>query len=303
LKSWRDQAAAVLPGHRVQTVETVSDLDRPAEIYLLSRETAKLSHGLRGLERRTRGSSNAGKLWGAMSLLPSYLDRATDDLTPFVLKYPEEVGGAVVAEGKLFSASELTPKERWLLARVRGYLDEGRNVLIFLLHTGKSGLPKRYLRLFKEHLGELPVFLDVNKVKAAQREDWLNVQVIEPGRRILITNPKAVQTGLNSLVAFSRAIWVEGVDYDARVVRQANSRVHRIGQKLDVTIEVPYYAGTMQKLAVDLVARKITASVQVDGLSIEGALESAGAGTGADEANQVALGIGQAIYEAWLGAS
>jgi hypothetical protein len=59
----------------------------------------------------------------------------------------------------------------------------------------------------------------------------------------------------------------------------------------------------MQKLAVDLVARKITASVQVDGLSIEGALESAGAGTGADEANQVALGIGQAIYEAWLGAS
>ena len=65
-------------------------------------------------------SSNAGKLWGAMSLLPSYLDRATDDLTPFVLQYPEEVGGAVVAEGKLFPASELTPKERWLLARVRG---------------------------------------------------------------------------------------------------------------------------------------------------------------------------------------
>jgi hypothetical protein len=84
------------------------------------------------------------------------------------------------------------------------------------------------------------------------------------------------------------------------VVRQANGRVHRIGQKLDVTIEVPYYAGTMQKLAVDLVARKITASVQVDGLSIEGALESAGAATDSAEANQVALGIGQAIYDTWL---
>jgi hypothetical protein len=54
LKSWRDQAAAVLPGHRVQTVETVSDLELPAEIYLLSRETAKLSHGLRRLEPRSR---------------------------------------------------------------------------------------------------------------------------------------------------------------------------------------------------------------------------------------------------------
>jgi len=31
------------------------------------------------------------------------------------------------------------------MARVRGYLEEGRNVLIFLLHTGKSGLPNRYL--------------------------------------------------------------------------------------------------------------------------------------------------------------
>jgi hypothetical protein len=181
----------------------------------------------------------------------------------------------------------------------RGYLDEGRNVLIFLLNTGKSGLPNRYLRLFKEQLGERPVFLDVNKVKAAQREDWLNSHVIEPRRRILITNPKAVQTGLNNLVAFSRAIWVQGVDYDARVVRQANGRIHRIGQTLDVTIEVPYYAGTVQKLALDLVARKISASVQVDGLSIEGALESAGASEASgDEANRAALGIGQAIYEA-----
>ena len=110
------------------------------------------------------------------------------------------------------------------------------------------------------------------------------------------------QTGLNNLVAFSRAIWVQGLDYDARVVRQANGRIHRIGQTLDVTIEVPYYEDTVQKVALDLVARKITASVQVDGLSIEGALERAGADGTDDEASQAALGIGQAIYEAWVGA-
>jgi len=108
-----------------------------------------------------------------------------------------------------------------------------------------------------------------------------------------------VQTGLNNLVAFSRAIWVQGPDYDARVVRQANGRVHRIGQTLEVTIEMPFYQGTVQKVALDLVARKITASVQVDGLSLEGALESAGAGGSDDEANQAALGIGRAIYETW----
>jgi hypothetical protein len=249
--------------------------------------------------RKDRYSDLAGKLWGALSELPSYLDRCTRDLGEFVLSYPKEVGGGVVATGKMFPSAWVTPKERWILHRVRACLREGRNILIFLRHTGESGLPARYLRLFLEHLGQRAVFLDVRKVKAAQREKWLNENVIEPGRRILIANPKAVQTGLNNLVAFSRAIWVEGIDYDARVVRQANGRVHRIGQELDVTIEVPYYTGTVQRTALDLVARKVTASVQVDGLSIEGALESAGAGDGDDEANQAAMGIGQAIYEAW----
>jgi hypothetical protein len=244
----------------------------------------------------------AGKLWGAMSTVPTYLDRATDDLPPFLLQYPDPVGGGIVAEGKLFPATWLTPKERWVMARVKTWLEEGRNVLIFLLNTGKSGLPQRYLRLFKEQLEERAVFLDVKKVKAADREDWLDRHVIAPGRRILITNPKAVQTGLNNLVAFSRALWVQGVDYDARVVRQANGRLHRIGQTLDVLIEVPYYPNTVQKTALDLVARKISASEQVDGLSIEGALESAGAGEDQDDSSQAALGIGQAIYETWRAA-
>ena len=82
-------------------------------------------------------------------------------------------------------------------------------------------------------------------------------------------------------------------------MRQANGRIHRIGQTLDVTIEVPYYVGTPQKTAVDLVARKVSSSELVDGLSIAGALESAGAGDGEDEVNQAVLGMGRAIYEAW----
>ncbi len=122
---------------------------------------------------------------------------------------------------------------------------------------------------------------------------------LAPGGRILLANPKAVQTGLNNLVHFSHAIWAEGLDYDARVVRQANGRFHRIGQTRDVTIEIPYYTGTVQKTALDLVARKVSSSEQVDGLSIEGALESAGAGEGDNGANQAALSIGHAIYEAW----
>ena len=50
---------------------------------------------------------------------------------------------------------------------------------------------------------------------------------------------------------------------------------------------------------VRLAARKISASVEVDRLSIEGALESAGAGSD-DESVRAAMSMGQAIYAGWM---
>ena len=45
--------------------------------------------------------------------------------------------------------------------------------------------------------------------------------------------------------------------------------------------------------------RKIGASLEFDALSIEGALESAGAG-GDDDSVRAAMSMGQAIYAGWL---
>ena len=122
--------------------------------------------------------------------------------------------------------------------------------------------------------------------------------------QLLLVHPKAVQTGLNNLTAFHTAIWFEGPDYDARVTRQANGRPHRIGQTEPVRLIYPYYADTLQKAALDLVARKITASLQVDGLSLAGALEAAGALSEEDRLHATAaLAIGQALYRAATGAA
>lgn len=58
---------------------------------------------------------------------------------------------------------------------------------------------------------------------------------------------------------------------------------------------MPFYAGTGQEIAVDLVAGKVSASLQFDGLDIQGALEAAGAGEDTNLA--AALSIGEAVYE------
>ena len=50
LDSWRDEAAAVVPEARVQVIRSIRDLDIEADLYVLSRETAKLGHRLRGME-------------------------------------------------------------------------------------------------------------------------------------------------------------------------------------------------------------------------------------------------------------
>jgi hypothetical protein len=72
-----------------------------------------------------------------------------------------------------------------------------------------------------------------------------------------------------------------------------------------VEIYAPIYAGTVQEVALDLLARKVTVSTQMDGLDIESGLEAAGAGA-ADAVGltqAAALGIGAAIYDILAGAA
>ena len=245
----------------------------------------------------------AGKLWGAMGELPSYLDRCTDDQGAFELRYPEDVGGMLVAEGALFPASFRTPKERWLADLVRRECGAGRRVAVFLRHTGTPHLAARLSRILAEDVdlgGRRPkvVWLDAKKVPTEKREEWINTKVLAPPSPadVLLVNPNAVRTGLNNLVAFSVAAWYE-VDYNAQTYRQANGRFHRPGQKREVDVFYPFYAETSQEDAVDLVARKVTASLQVDGLDVQGALEAAGAGEeGPGAGLELAMQMGQAIH-------
>ncbi|MCB1034164.1 MAG: DEAD/DEAH box helicase, partial [Acidobacteria bacterium] len=236
-----------------------------------------------------------GRLLGALAELSSYLDRATDDQPPFEVRYPEALGAALVEAGRSFPADWHSPKERWLLEALRARLAAGENVLVFLRHTGTAFLPQRLLRLIRAEATEDVAFLDASKVPTARRQEWIERHVNRPAARVLLVNPNAVRTGLNNLTRFSCGIWYQ-LDWSAQTFRQANGRLHRIGQTRPVTILVPFYAGTAQELAVDLVARKVSASLQVDGLDLQGSLEAAGAGEAEREAGLAALSIGAAVY-------
>ena len=271
----------------------------------------RLTERLLAAIKADRGTDRAGRLWGAMSELPSYLDLAAADTgnvtlegggRGYEIRYPTALEGELIAEADPLPAAYRTPKERWLLATVKRELAEGRNVLLFVRHSGKEGrLPQRLARLLAEDAGIQAAILDAEKVGAAKRQDWINQEVIGRGRRVLIANPQAVKTGLNNLVFYATGIFFE-LDHSAICYRQAVGRLHRIGQTKAVRIFYPVFDGTAQTTARDLLGQKIKASLQTDGLDIESALEAVGAG---DESSRIgaraALSLGQEIYQRLAG--
>ena len=59
--------------------------------------------------------------------------------------------------------------------------------------------------------------------------------------------------------------------------------------------------GTAQQVTFELIAKKTTASLQVDGLDLQAALEAAGASDEETAALSTALSLGQAVYRALSG--
>lgn len=220
----------------------------------------------------------AGKLWGQLAELPSYVDRATADVGnstsgEYTIRYPESVGGMVVESMPPLPATTLLPKEEWLLDRVESELAEGRNVMVFSWHVA---LLPRLARLLSERIGEPVPILYADKVATGKRQDWIDREVVRKKRRILVTNPVAIQTGLNNLVHFATEIWCENPACNPVTFRQAGGRVDRIGQTKETRIHFPIYTDTMQEQLYDLLMQKVAVSISTDGLDPESALQAAG---------------------------
>lgn len=240
----------------------------------------------------------AGKLFGQLSELPSYLDRATDDIFPggrgFEIRYPESVdGGAVIAAATPMAAEHRTEKEAWMLETLRAELAESRNVMVFAWHV--DVLP-RLQRIIKEDLGEDAPILLADKVATGKRQAWIDSKIVKPKRRIMLANPVCIQTGLNNLVWFSSELWIENPACNPTIFRQAIGRVDRIGQKATETrIHMPVYVGTLQEQLYGLLLRKVAVAVSADGLDPESALQAAGAGE--DDGFLSGLSIGKQLWE------
>ncbi len=212
---------------------------------------------------------------GSRRLLGAYLNT--------LLCYPDRpfhnepvvdpANGNVIAEPASLPLDRIYPKENQLLNIIQGEISQGRKCFVYCTFTNTKDVTGR----LREILRSQGVCAEIlrSSVKPEHREEWLQ-QKVKEDVQVVIGNPMLVQTGLD-LLDFPTIIFYQ-TGYSVFTLRQASRRSWRIGQDKPVRIHYLHYAGTMQERAIELVGKKLSASLAIEGKLTDDGLASMCAG-------------------------
>ncbi|MBZ0173460.1 MAG: hypothetical protein K8E66_13840, partial [Phycisphaerales bacterium] len=204
-----DEALPDLAEHRVALA-----LETPQDRTLLDNYNALVKMTLERIHDDMESEGRRGALWGAFTQLVFAPELFAEDCGPYQVKYPPRLEEAIVAEAPALPADYHTPKERWLLETVTSELAAHRPCIVFVQCSGHGLFLDRLTRLLDSVAPDGVVFLDATRVDAKRRKQWIDRHVVAAQKKVLIVQPKAIQTGLNNLVRFKTAIWYQIPDYN-----------------------------------------------------------------------------------------
>ncbi|TAJ20332.1 MAG: hypothetical protein EPO65_04055 [Dehalococcoidia bacterium] len=211
---------------------------------------------------------------GSRRLLAAYLQAllAYPDACTLGETVVDAESGEVIASAPALPADRLYPKEQALVEFALDERRQGRRVLVYITHTQSRDITPRLQRVLRD-AGLRVATLKADTVPPERREDWVN-QRLRQGIDVLIVHPRIVQTGLD--LWFESIVWFE-VEYSVYTMRQASRRSWRIGQRHPVRVVYFAYRAALQAQALLLVARKLQASLIVEGEIGDGGLAAHGA--------------------------
>ena len=181
------------------------------------------------------------------------------------------------------------PKERAILDYVQHEAQAGRRVLIYTENTGYYDIMPRLKTLLETKVqGRFGAPLKVailrsNTIQTIDREAWLEKQV-EAGCDVLICNPKLVKVGLD-LLPFPTILYAS-IPKSTSDLRQSSRRSLRPGQTKPVRVVFFVYP-TMEARLLRLMAKKMKASLMVEGKLPGEGLVSFGEEEGEDEGDMM----------------
>jgi len=166
----------------------------------------------------------------------------------------------VIARPAALPENRIYGKEHHLLKIVHQELAQGRRCFVYCVYTNTRDITAR----LKDILTRNGIRAEIlrSHVKPELREEWLREKV-QQDIQVIIGNPILVQTGLD-LLDFPTIIFYQ-TGYSIFTLRQASRRSWRIGQDKPVRIHYLHYRGTMQERALELVGKKLSASLAIEG--------------------------------------
>jgi len=167
----------------------------------------------------------------------------------------------VVASAPALSADIIYPKEKRIIELCLEEKKQGRRVIIYCIHTMRKDITGRLNDLLEEKNLKVAV-LKSHTTASEKREEWVADRVKEDCD-VLICHPKLVQTGLD-LIDFPTLVFYQ-IEYSVYTLRQASRRSWRIGQKNPVKVYYFIYEDTIQEKGLNLIAKKVKASLMVEG--------------------------------------
>src|SRR5208337_4576069 len=191
------------------------------------------------------------------------------------------------------SSNCLWPKEKKLLEILRQEKAQGRQCWVFCVYTSTHPVLDRLEKIIKQ-AGFTVKILEADKVPTRSRSAWIAKNA--PGADVLISHPQPVRTGLTLFDAagnhnFPSLIFYE-TGYDLFTLRQASRRSWRIGQKHPCRVYYLYYRETMQARAMALMAKKLDAS-----LSLEGQFSAEGLAAMSAESGSLTMELAKSLVE------
>ncbi len=183
----------------------------------------------------------------------------------------EAVKDTLVLDLPYVDTHQPLPKEAKLVEIAQSERARNRKIVLLIEQTTTRPLPQRLVPLLKQH-GIRATYLDTSRVQASNREEWIERQAHQMD--VLITHPKAVETGLD-LLSFQTVVVYEAI-YKVISLAQAIARVWRLRQNRPVKVISLIYEGNLEGYAWPVIARKISWAKSVYGNFVQSGLGDAG---------------------------
>jgi len=183
----------------------------------------------------------------------------------------EAVKDTLVLDLPYVDTHQPLPKEDKLVEIAQSERARNRKIVLLIEQTTTRPLPQRLVPLLKGH-GIRATYLDTSRVQASNREEWIERQAHQMD--VLITHPKAVETGLD-LLSFQTVVVYEAI-YKVISLAQAIARVWRLRQSRPVKVISLIYEGNLESYAWPVIALKISWAKSVYGNFVQSDLGNAG---------------------------